>query len=278
MLNKIKRRVRWKFHLLKRIVKEQPHALLRYARGWLLVRAILYLLCVLVYLVASTILSAETRSLIDFRKLWEFLDAERMWMMCREAYGQLRQLNSEKVLAFCERIWAFFKTVPSELRNGFTNFMRLLSEKRKLLWAFLLSLWPPSAVWERGCTFCKRHKHRLKNTAEKAAGVLIAFAMLKLVIFFILPLLPLLGLGALTFLGLDAGFIVLVILQWCISLVSPPFAKKLRHTVEKHWHQPVPEGQRKEIERKVEGYVEKVTDKIEELQHRSGANVKQKNV
>ena len=272
MLDRLKRRIRWKCHVLKRIVKEKPKVLLRYARGWLLVRAILYLLCVIIYFVFSAILSAETRSLIDFRKLWEFLDAERLWLFCREIYGNLRQLNVEKIMAFCGKVWAFCKTIPSELRRGFSDFLRLLSEKRKLLWAFLVSLWPPSAAWERLCVFCARHKSKLKNVAEKATGVLIAFAMLKLVVLFVLPLLPLLGLGALTFLGFDAAFLFLILLQWCISLVAPQFARGLRHKVEDTWKRLIPSRKRAKLEQKVEGLAGKVADKIEGIQRQYGTN------
>lgn len=272
MLDRIKRRIRWKCHFLNRLLREKPEVLLRYARAWLFIRVILYLLCAIVYLFVSAFLSAEVRSLVDLRKLWEFLDAERLWLLCREMYGQLRLLNFEKIGMFLERAWLFCKTIPSELRKGFNDFCRLLAEKRRMLWAFLLSLWPPTAVWERLCTFCERNKQRLKNMAEKAMGVVIAFAMLKFVVFFILPLLPLLGLGALTFLGLDAGLLLIIILQWCISLVAPPFARKLRHKAEDAWRWLIPAGKRKEVEQKVERYAERVADKIEEIQSHYESN------
>jgi len=273
MLEKIIRRIRWKCHFLNRILQEKPEVLLRYARGWLFIRVILYLLCALVYLFVSAFLSAEVRSLVDLRKLWEFLDAERLWLLCRETYGQLRLLNFEKIGMFLERAWLFCKTIPSELRKGFNDFCRLLSEKRRLLWAFLLSLWPPAAVWERLCTFCERNKQRLKNMAEKTMGVVIAFAMLKIVVFFILPLFPLLGLGALTFFGLDAGLLLIIILQWCISLVAPKFARELRHKAENAWRRLIPAEKRKEIEQKVEGYAKRIADKIEEIQSHYEADV-----
>ena len=192
-------RLQQKIRILKRIVREKPRFLLGYVMQSLTVRAVLLSIYAIFPWLFSQYFSPE------------------------EA---LRHLSFDT-------IWRRFAGIPADIRNLLSNLSSLLANRGQQLRELLKSLWPPHLAARRFLEYIRGHLPGVREMIRKVLSVIIAFLLFRVIILLVIPLL---GLGALTILGLDLGVAVIFLVQTVISRIAP-WLSKLLHGKMLAWHQ-----------------------------------------
>ena len=224
-------RLQRKVQIWKRMVREKPRFLLGYFMQSLMVRAVFLSVYAIFPWVFSSSFSPE---------------------------GALRQLSFDS-------IWRRLAGIPADIRNLLSNLSSLFANRGKLLLEFLKSLWPPHMALRRFLAYARQHIPAVRKMMRLVLGAIIGFLLFRIVILLVIPLL---GLGALTILGLDIGVAVIFLVQSVISWIAP-FLGKMLHGKLLAWHrytqefieqeQPAmrAEAWRDSIRQRLQGYAER---------------------
>ena len=96
-------------------------------------------------------------------------------------------------------------------------------------------------------------------------GIAISFVLFRLLMY----ILPQLGIGVLTLWGVNAG---VLLLQWCVALVSPALARGLRERIGAMW----PAKEKQKLRETGEAFIGNVRDAVgKRLRGKEDANVGQ---
>lgn len=127
-----------------------------------------------------------------------------------------------------DAVVAFVRTVPTDINRILANFSTLLSTRGKWLWAGIKSLWPPKQAKAKIGEFVSNHLRQVRWITRAILAFMLSLAMLKLILLFVVPLL---GLSAVTILGVNIGVFALVILQWIVTALSKFLSRILQGQV-----------------------------------------------
>ncbi len=199
MSEELTERLQRKIRLLKRVVWDMPRFLLGYVMQSLTARAVFLSIYAIFPWLFSPYFSPE---------------------------GALRHLSFDT-------IWQRLAGIPADIRQLLSNLSSLLANRGKLLRELLKSLWPPHLAVKRFLEYVRQHIPVVRKTIRLVLGAIIGFLLFRLIILLVIPLL---GLGALTILGLDLGVAVIFLVQTVISWIAP-WLSKLLHGKMLAWHQ-----------------------------------------
>ena len=213
-IRQLKRKLRIKW----RVLREKPRFLLGYVMDalftWILGLAVAVISLVLFPVLVSFGFGVPSFS--------EMVSADKVGQIVGNVIEKVRQISVPGVIRFVR------EDIPADLRRLFVNLCDFVKRWREFLERFVNLLLAPRKLYKHLCKFWERHKAKIKIVATKALGIAISFFLFRLLMYFA----PRLRMTVLTIWGVNAG---VFILQWCITLVSPPIARKLRAILENLW-------------------------------------------
>ena len=208
--------IKLKIRLFYKIARRKPLFLCKYLMRSLIVRAIVMSLYFLFF------------TLLPVSSITEILNG-RIGNVIRDIPVKIQGLQFDTVLAFVKDIPSRIQAVqldsvtravralPTDINRVLANISTVISTRGKWLWEGIKSCWPPSRAKEKFADFAKKHLKQVKWITRAVLSFLLTMVFLKLLIIFIVPLL---GLSALTILGIDLGVLVLLALQMAVTALS----------------------------------------------------------
>lgn len=218
MVRKLQRKLRIKW----RVLREKPRFVLGYVMDALFAWVLGLTVAVVGFVLFPALASSGSMAGFRLPSFSEVLNADKAGQIVGAVIEKMRQFSLSGVFRFVTQ------DIPNDLRRLSVNLCELVKRWRELLGKFAALLLAPRKIWERLQAFWERYKVKIKAVATRALGIAISFALFRLLMYAA----PRLGVGVLTIWGVNAGAFVL---QWCVALVSPPIARKLRTALHTMW-------------------------------------------
>ena len=206
-VQKLKRKLRIKW----RVLLEKP----RFVLGYVLNALFTWFLGLAIAIVGVVLFPALASSGVRLPSLSEIVSADKVTQFAGSIIENLRQFSLSGLFRFVR------EELPADLRRLFVNLCDFVKRWREFLGKFIALLMNPRKLCDRLHALWERYHVKIKIVATKALGIAISFLLFRLLMY----LAPHLGKPFVTIWGINAGIFVL---QWCIMLVSPPLARKLR--------------------------------------------------
>ena len=200
--------VRVKIRRFWQIARRKPRFLLGYLMRSLIFRAIVMTIYFLFF------------TLLPLTSVTEIVNGR--------VVGFLRDLPVRMQGFSFDAMITFMRTVPTDINRILANFSTLLSTRGKWLWAGIKSLWPPKQAKAKVSEFVSQHLRQVRWITRAILAFILSLIMLKLILLFVVPLL---GLSAITILGVNIGVFALVILQWIVTALSKFLSRILQGQV-----------------------------------------------
>lgn len=219
--------VKIKIRRFWQIAKRRPQFLFKYLMRSLIFRAIVMSL----YFLFFTLLPISS-----FTELWN----GRALGFIRDIPVKIQGLQPDMALAFLKDLPTRFQAVqfdtmlrsvralPTDISRVLANLSTVLSTRGKWLWEGIKSLWPPAQAKAKIAKFTSEHLRQVRWITRAILSFILSLALLKLILIFIVPLL---GLSALTILGLNIGVVVLFALQAAVTALSRFLSRVLQGKV-----------------------------------------------
>lgn len=255
MKKKLERKIRIKL----RLIRKKPQYVLWLILGALFSWVIGLILCIIAMVLLPALASPELLSGMRFTNPTELLNVDRVGQTAGAAVDKLRQVNASNLLYLIK------EKIPSDIRGLATKLLEFAARWRELLSRLVAHLLAPRKIWEELRAFWERHRVKLKLAATKVLGIAISFVLFRLLMY----ILPQLGIGVLTLWGVNAG---VLLLQWCVALVSPALARGLRERIGAMW----PAKEKQKLRETGEAFIGNVRDAVgKRLRGKEDANVGQ---
>ena len=206
--------VKAKIRRLWKIARRKPRFLFSYLMRFLIFRAIVMTIYFLFF------------TLFPLTSLTEVMNGR--------VVGYIRDLPV-KIQGFSlETFITFMRTVPTDINRILANFSAMLSTRGKWLWAGIKSLWPPGEAKKKIGEFMSKHLRQVRWITRAILAFILSLLMLKLILLFVVPLL---GLGAVTVMGINIGVFALVVVQWIVTALSKFLSRVLQGQVLRWYEQ-----------------------------------------
>lgn len=218
VIQTLKRKIRIKW----RVLREKPRFVFGYVMDALFTWVLGLTVAVIGFVLFPAIASSGTITSFRLPPLSEILNVDKVGQIVSNMIEKMRQFSISGIVRLVTT------EIPNEIRRLFVNLCDLVKRWRELLGRFVALLLAPRKIWERLQAFWERYKVKIKAVATQALGIAISFVLLKIVLYIV----PHISSELLTIWGVN---VILFILQWCISFVSPSIARNLRTALGKAW-------------------------------------------
>lgn len=198
-----------------RVLREKPRFVLCYVVNALFTWLLGLTIAIVGVVLLPALAPSGALSGVKLSSLAEIVSVDKAAQFAGNIIDNLRQFSLSGLFRFVR------EELPADLRRLFVNLCDFVKRWREFLGKFIALLMNPRKLLKRLHALWERYHVKIKIVATKALGIAISFLLFRLLMY----LAPRLGTTFLTIWGVNAGIFVL---QWCIALVSPPIARKIR--------------------------------------------------
>lgn len=218
MMRKLKRKCRIKL----RVLREKPRFVFGYVMDALFTWVLGLTIAIIGLVLFPALAPSGSVTGVKLPPLSEIVNVDKAGQVVSNLIEKMRQFSLLGFMRFLR------EDVPADFKRLFVGLCELVKRWRELLGQFVALLLVPRKILERLHAFWERYKVKIKAVVTKALGIAISYLLFKVLMY----VGPYLDFPILTIWGINAGVFVL---QWCIALVSPTIARKLRVKLGEMW-------------------------------------------
>lgn len=218
VVRKLKRKCRIKL----RVLREKPRFVFGYVMDALFTWVLGLTIAIIGLVLFPALAPSGSVSGIKLPQLSEIVNVDKAGQVVSNLIEKMSQFSVPGFIRFLK------EDVPTDLKRLFVGLCELVKRWRELLGQFVALLLAPRKILERLHAFWERYKVKIKAVATKVLGIAISFLLFKVLLY----VGPYLDFSILTIWGINAGVLVL---QWCIALVAPQIARRLRRALGNMW-------------------------------------------
>lgn len=213
----IVRKLKRKIHIRLRVLREKP----RFVLGYVMDALFTWVLGLLVSVIGLVLFPALAPSGPVSGVRPDLLNADKAGQLAASMIEKIRQFSLSGLIGI-------ITAIPADLKRLGVKLCEFVRRWRDFLGRLAALLLAPRELWDRLRDFWERYEAKIKIVATKALGIAISFVLFRLLIYAA----PRLSAGLLTIWGINAGVLVL---QWCVALISPQIARGIRKALGDLW-------------------------------------------